>query len=112
MKYKNNPKIIASIAENNSKNYEHHSSELHKLGTNDVMLDNIEDMKNKMKDLETYGLLDPRCSSMMIDSFIRQAIEIQTKPNKSLEDICNFYTTYNNFNDTWKALGGDVDVSK
>lgn len=99
---------IDSEAERNYYKYTRSFSTLMELGENKSMLSNIEQMKNKLNKLLEEGKYSTEDSEFShLNSIIDSAIQIQIKSNKSLNDISEFYTAYNNFNDVYNFYSGD-----
>lgn len=80
---------------------------LDSLGSNDKMLTNIDNMRLKLGGLLETGVIGTDSfEHQLLVSAIDQAVKIQFKTKKSLDDIAEFYHTYNNFRDISMRLGG------
>lgn len=98
-----------SIEKNASRNYTEFTRAvtiLDELGSNEKMLTNIDNMRVKLGGLLEKGLVETESFEyQQLISAIDQAVKIQFKTKKSLDDIADFYNTYNNFGDISKRAG-------
>lgn len=101
----NNPEKIHTIASDNFAKYCDIKKELSYLESNDAMLTNIEDMKNRLHNkLENGKIKKDDFTYKQLASTIEQAISIKMNNHRmSVDGICQFYEAYNNFND---MIGG------
>ncbi len=92
----------------NYQNYTRHIDSFMELGSNDNLITNLHDMRDKMTRLLEEGQLkDGEFNHIHLQSIIDGAMNIHVKPKKSLADISEFYTSYNNFNDVYNKISGD-----
>lgn len=106
-KYKN-PLILQREATKNYNDFNQSIDILKNLGSNENMITNIQHMKNKINDMVSSGrVTNDGFEHKMLETTLNQAVEIQLKTKKSMDDIADFYHTYNNFQDISKRLGGD-----
>jgi|SRR5690625_224082 len=95
-------------ADSNLKDYHKQSGILMELGSNENMVTNLHDMRDKLNKLVEEGRVkDGEFNYKHLESIMDGAMKIQINPNKSLQDISMFYTSYNNFADVYKKHKGD-----
>lgn len=105
-KFSNNPKIIENKANRNHSDVMKSYNDIINKGNNEYMLTNIEDMKNKVQKLVNNGSINvDDISYTQLNGQLIQAINIQSKPNKGMNDILDFYVTWDNFNDIYSVVG-------
>lgn len=98
-KYKDR-RSVESMAQKNLNSYKQSEEIIKSLGKNETLINNIEDMRNKLNDLLANGSVekDNPAYNMMMNN-INQADSIQSKPasQRGLDDISHFYCNYEDF---------------
>lgn len=107
--FKNNHKLVEINAGINYNNYNRYIEGLMELGKNEKLLSNIIDMRNKIDELIIKGKVGDNNDDdiyVILSNCINKAINIQSKPytDRSAQEICTFYNTYNNFNDIYNGM--------
>lgn len=105
-KYKN-PSIIDREAKKNYNDFTRTIETYQTFGSNEKMLTNIQQMRSKIEHMLSSGRVGNNdFNHNLLESALKQAVDIQLKSKKSMDDIWDFYTTYNNFQDISIRLGG------
>ncbi|MCM3527835.1 hypothetical protein M4D56_01835 [Cytobacillus oceanisediminis] len=106
-KYKN-PRIVKNEANRNLNDFTRTAEVFTSYGSNEKLLTNIQDMRNNLNHLLTSGrVAKDEFEHNMLESALKQAVDIQLKTQRSMDDIVNFYSAYTNFQDISKRMGGD-----
>lgn len=96
---------IEMEAEKNYNDSVVHFNALNNLSDNDKMLTNIDAMKNKFRLLTENGSIKENdLTYIQLYDTIKQAMDIQEKQNKSLDNTAHFYSIYRNFFDICKRV--------
>lgn len=94
------PSVVKLKSEANTRECKNAVQILNKLGNNENMLTNIDHMRNRIASTIENGKLEEESYQYIhLISTVDEAIKLQTKPNKTFDDIINFYTICENFND-------------
>lgn len=98
--YANRPSQININAQKNIQEYKRLENSLVELGKNEKMLTNIEEIQNAIqKNLENGNLEEGSMQHTHVMKILDHVIEVQLKPNKSLDDIHDFYNSCINCRD-------------
>lgn len=105
-KYKN-PITLKVGAQQNYREFTRINDLFIKNSSNDKMLTNIQYMRVKLDDMIASGrIINDEFEHNLLESALQQAVNLQLKSKRSMDDIVNFYYAYNNFEDISNKLGG------
>lgn len=103
----NNFENIERTASRNYTQFDKQLSTFMDFGSNEKMLTNLNDMKNKLNKLIEDGQIrDGEFDHQNLSGIMDGAMRVSQKPKKSLDDINDFYISYNNFSDVFNYLRG------
>jgi len=98
-------------AEQNYNKFVNLFNQMGNLSSSSVMLTNIEVMRLKLNGLLESGSVEKNTlEHLQLENICKDAMKIQAKFSKSLNDTAEFFSNYNNFNDIFQRISGDKNV--